>query len=71
RHVFLVQSIGRPFAGPLSFSCNDQMYERERAVAIAEILDELEIQHTYHTFPVERKNGMTHEVALIHWKPKH
>lgn len=69
RHVFLIQSIGRPFAGPLTLSWNDQLYERERAIAISEILDELAIQHSYRTFPVERKNGMTHEVALIHWKP--
>ncbi|MGG4497381.1 class I SAM-dependent methyltransferase [Brevibacillus reuszeri] len=69
RHVFLVQSIGRPFAGPLSLSCQDQLYEKERAVAISEILEELGIKHTYQTFPVERKNGMTHDVALIHWEP--
>ncbi|WP_289136751.1 class I SAM-dependent methyltransferase [uncultured Brevibacillus sp.] len=69
RHVFLIQSIGRPFAGPLSLTCSDHLYEQERAVVIAEILDELAIQHTYRIFPVERKNGMRHEVALIHWEP--
>lgn len=69
RHVFLVQSIGRPFAGPLSIHWEGSVYEQERAIAISDILHELAIPHQYRTFPIQRKNGMTHDVALIQWEP--
>lgn len=70
RHVFLVQSIGRPFAGPLQVELDGAATERERAAAISDILTELGIKHQYRTFPIQRKNGAVHDVALIHWEPQ-
>ncbi|MEK8132827.1 methyltransferase domain-containing protein [Paenibacillus filicis] len=67
RHVFLVQSIGQPFAGPLRVTENGEPQERVRAEVISSILDELNIEHHYATFPVQRKSGEIHDVALIHW----
>ncbi|GAA4851402.1 hypothetical protein GCM10023310_32660 [Paenibacillus vulneris] len=64
RHVFLIQSIGRPFAGPLQV----KETEKERADALSDILHELNISHSYERFPIKRKNGMIHDVALIHWR---
>ncbi|MEI7026575.1 class I SAM-dependent methyltransferase [Paenibacillus sp. y28] len=70
RHIFLVQSMERPFAGPLSVTTEGVTTERERAVVMSDILHELGIAHEFRTFPVTRKNGMTHPVALIHWCPQ-
>ncbi|MFE5317674.1 class I SAM-dependent methyltransferase [Paenibacillus sp. NPDC056579] len=67
RHVFLIQSIGRPFAGPLHAVDNGEWVDKERAEVLSGILDELNIRHRYDTFPIQRKNGMIHDVALIHW----
>ncbi|WP_282942586.1 methyltransferase domain-containing protein [Paenibacillus sp. RC67] len=67
RHVFLVQSIGRPFAGPLRVTENELSVEKERADVLSDILHELNIPHQYERFPTQRKNGMIHDVALIHW----
>lgn len=67
RHVILIQSMGKPFADPLEVEMNGERHVVERANAIAHILAELKIKHEFKSFPVTRKNGMTHEVALIHW----
>ncbi|WP_028551612.1 class I SAM-dependent methyltransferase [Paenibacillus sp. UNC451MF] len=67
RHVFLIQSIGRPFAGPLRVTENDRSIEKERADVLSGILHEMNITHQYEKFPTPRKNGMIHDVALIHW----
>lgn len=67
RHVFLIQSVGRPFAGPLRVKENGQVTERERSEVLSGLLHELNIVHTYVTFPTRRKNGMIHDVALIYW----
>ncbi len=67
RFVFIVQSIGRPFAGPLQAMIDDEFVEVERAIAITNILQELEIKHVYETYQVTRKCGRTHDVALIYW----
>ncbi|MCS7460060.1 hypothetical protein N0M98_07895 [Paenibacillus doosanensis] len=70
RHVFLIQSVGRPFAGPLRVKKDEHVTERERAEVLSEILHELNIAHTYATFPTQRKNGMIHDIALIHWSKR-
>lgn len=67
RHVFLIQSVGRPFAGPLRVKEKELVTEKDRAVVLSDILHELNISHHYVTFPTQRKNGMIHDVALIHW----
>ena len=67
RHVILIQSIGRPFANPLEVKIKNETHTIERAVVIANILNELHINHEFKTFSVPRKNGLTHDVALIHW----
>ncbi len=70
RHVFLVQSVGRPYAGPLEVTQEGNRIEQERADAIADILGELGIPHTCTRYPVQRRDGTTHDVALIEWRPK-
>lgn len=70
KKVFLVQSMERPFAGPLSVAVDGHTVECERAVAISDILNELNIDHEFEKFLVTRKNGMKHPVALIHWVPQ-
>ncbi|WP_259618458.1 class I SAM-dependent methyltransferase [Paenibacillus doosanensis] len=69
RRVFLVQSVGRPFAGPLAVTLEGRTEERTRASVLSDILTELGLEHRCELFPVQRKNGMVHDVALIHWQP--
>lgn len=67
RCVILVQSVGRPYANPLALEADGQYMEKERADAISDILHELGIPHVCKAFPVKRKEGVVHDVALIHW----
>lgn len=70
RRVILVQSVGRPYANPLALDADGQSMEKERADAISDILHELGIPHVYKAFPVKRKEGVVHDVALIHWRTR-
>lgn len=69
RRVFLVQSMEKPFAHPLRADIGGSTVERERADALSGILHELGIAHEYRKFPVRRKSGAVHPVALLHWEP--
>lgn len=67
RHVFLIQSVGRPNTKPLQVSLNGETFEWERATALSNILFVMGILHRYRSFQVKRRNGTIHEVALIDW----
>lgn len=69
RHVILVQTIGKPYAAPLTVSIDGEHVERERAHAIADILGELGIAYRSRTYTVNRGFGPIHDVALIDWSP--
>ena len=68
RCVILVQSVGAPYAPPLHVRLNGRLQERERAHALADVLQELEIQHRLRLYSVERAPGTWGEVALIDWR---
>lgn len=55
RHVVMIQTIGHPYASPLKLTREGRDYERERAHAISDILDELSIAHHLRTYTVERR----------------
>ncbi|ANY70006.1 hypothetical protein BBD42_28520 [Paenibacillus sp. BIHB 4019] len=67
RRVYLVQSIGLPFAHPLRVMYGGKQLERSRAQVLCDILQEMEIAHQMDTFAVQRKSGAIHDVALISW----
>lgn len=67
RRVYLVQSIGVPFAHPLRAMHGGKQLERSRAQVICDILQEMAISHQMDTFAVQRKSGAVHNVALISW----
>ncbi len=71
RRVILVQSVGAPYAPPLHVQLNGRILERERAHALADVLQELEIHHRLRLYSVERAPGTWGEVALIHWRTDH
>lgn len=66
--VFLVQSIGRPYASPIIVKRRESMEQIERAYLLSHILGEIGIVHTFASYPIVRKDGGKHEVALISWK---
>ncbi|WP_010275553.1 class I SAM-dependent methyltransferase [Paenibacillus senegalensis] len=68
RHVFLLQSVGKPNTKQVQVSVRGKHYEWERAVLMSGILFELGILHQYRSFQVKRLNGTIHEVALIDWE---
>lgn len=68
RCVVLVQSVGAPYASPLQVQTNGRHYERERADALCDVLDELAIVHRRELYSVERAPGTWGDVALIHWQ---
>ena len=68
RCVVLVQSVGAPYAPPLHVQLNGRLLERERAHALADVLQELEIHHRLRVYPVERAPGTWSDVALIDWR---
>ncbi|MEM1431303.1 MAG: class I SAM-dependent methyltransferase [Pseudomonadota bacterium] len=65
-HVAIVQSVGRPHAGPLHLRENGHAYERERADALSDVLNALEIAHTRKDYKVMRPDGLS-RVALLTW----
>lgn len=69
RHVILVQTIGNPYAAPLTVSIDGRPVERERAHAMADVLAELGIAHRSRIYTVDRGFGPLHDVALIDWSP--
>lgn len=68
RCVLLVQSVGAPYAPPLHVQLDGRLRERERAHALADVLQELEIHHRLRVYSVERAPGTWSEVALIDWR---
>lgn len=68
RCVVLVQSVGAPYAQPLRAQLNGRMFERERAHALSDVLDELGIGHRLRLYSVERAPGTWGDVALIDWR---
>lgn len=68
RCVVLAQSVGAPYAPPLQVQLNGRLLERERAHAITDVLQELEILHRLRLYSVERAPGTWSDVALIDWR---
>lgn len=66
KHVAIVQTIGRPHAGPLQFREQDRLWERERADALCDVLHHLGIQANRTDYRVNRPDGPS-DVALITW----
>jgi len=66
KHVAIVQTIGRPHAGPLQLLEQDRVWERERADALCDVLDYLGIDAERADYEVMRPDGASH-VALIVW----
>ena len=71
RCVVLVQSVGAPYAPPLQVQLNGRLLERERAHALTDVLQELEILHRLRLYSVERAPGTWSDVALIDWRTDH
>ena len=69
RHIILVQTIGNPYAAPLSVSVDGTPIQRERADAIGDILGELGIAFRRRTYTIDRGIGPIHDVALLDWSP--
>ena len=67
RCVVLAQSVGAPYAPPLRVRLNERILERERALALSNVLDELGIVHRVRLYSVERAPGTWGDVALISW----
>jgi len=67
RRVVLVQTIGAPHAPPLRVEIEGRVLERERALALSDVLDEVGIVHRLRRYTVEREPGDRGEVALIDW----
>lgn len=65
--VAIVQSVGRPYAGPLQLLEGDKLWERERADALCDVLSVLGLQHQRQDYSVARPDGES-QVALIVWK---
>lgn len=65
-HVAVVQSVGRPHAAPLTLTNDGQVWERERADAISDVLDALGLAHGRKNYRVTRPDGVG-RVALITW----
>ena len=71
RCVVLAQSVGAPYAPPLHVQLNGRLQERERAHALADVLQELEIHHRLRVYSVERAPGTWGDIALIDWRTDH
>ncbi|MFE4200366.1 class I SAM-dependent methyltransferase [Aneurinibacillus aneurinilyticus] len=67
KSVFLIQSIGKPYASPIIVKRGASTEQMERAHLISHILDEIGIVHEFISYPIVRKDGGKHEVALISW----
>ena len=68
RCVVLAQSVGAPYAQPLRVRINGRVLERERAHALSDALNELEIVHRLRLYSVERAPGARGDVAMIDWR---
>jgi len=67
RHVMIVQTIGRPHAGPLVVPHDGTVLERERADALSDVLDEMGIAHRRRVYSIDRGDTEPCDVALIDW----
>lgn len=67
RRVVLVQTIARPFAGPLVVSRDGNALERERADALCDVLDAAAIPYRRRDYMIMRGEGQPCAVALIDW----
>lgn len=70
RYVYIVQSMGRPYAASVSIETLSGIKEYERSDLISFTLKELGIKHEYVRDLVKRKDGKEHELASIYWKVK-
>lgn len=68
RHVIIVQTVGRPHAGPLVVSSHQGEFERERADALCDVLDDMGVHFRRRTYPVDRGDEDPCDVALIDWR---
>ena len=68
RRVILIQSVGAPYAPPLQVRQNGRHWERDRADALSDVLDELGLAHDMQDYSVERAPGTWGKVALITWE---
>lgn len=67
RHVILVQTVGRPHAGPLVLTSDGVDVERERADALCDVLDAMAVSHRRRDYAVDRGDPKPCIVALIDW----
>lgn len=68
RHVLLVQTVGRPHAGPLLLTGADgATLERERADALCDVLDAMSVAYRRRDYVVDRGDPEPGIVALIDW----
>lgn len=68
RHVVLVQTVGRPHAGPLVLTAGGVDLERERAHALCDVLDAMGIAYRCRVYAVDRGDAAPCDVALIDWQ---
>lgn len=66
QRVALVQTVGRPHAGPLQVEHDGMVHERERADAICDVLAELDIPASRIDYDITRPDGPS-RASLIHW----
>lgn len=68
RHVIIVQTVGRPHAGPLALTHDGVELERERADALCDVLAAMGVVFRHRVYAIDRGDAKPCDVALIDWQ---
>lgn len=67
RHVIIIQTVGRPHAGPLVLTHGGIDLERERADALCDVLTDMGVAFRHRVYAIDRGDEKPCDVALIDW----